>query len=65
MEGIFFWSRARARLRVVAFLRAYFYPDEPIFRSTRLVEDSDGSNGLVNKYIANLVKKPEKLVGLK
>ena len=35
------------------FLALYFFPDEPITRSTKLLEGS----GLINKYISSLVKK--------
>ena len=35
------------------FLLESFFPDEPIFRSTKIL---DGS-GIVNNYIAGLVKK--------
>lgn len=40
--------------KVKAFLDEAFFPDEPIFRSTKLMV---GSGGLVDRYIANLVKK--------
>ena len=42
--------------RIDTFLKENFYPDEPIWVGTKLL-DTNGSNGLVNKYIANLVKK--------
>ena len=35
------------------FLMAYFFPDEPMSRSTKLLEGS----GFINKYISGLVKK--------
>ena len=35
------------------FQMLYFYPDEPITRSTKLLEGS----GLINKYLCSLVKK--------
>ena len=35
------------------FMMLYFFPDEPITRSTKLLEGS----GLINKYISNLCKK--------
>ena len=39
--------------KVMDFLLESFFPDEPIFRSTKIL---DGS-GIVNNYIAGLVKK--------
>ena len=50
--------------RIDEFLKTNFYPDEPIWRSTKLVE-VEGNNGLVNKYVANLVKKHTVLPCLK
>ena len=35
------------------FQMLYFFPDEPIARSTKLLEGS----GIINKYISSLVKK--------
>jgi hypothetical protein len=39
--------------RVKDFLEKSFFPDEPIFRSTKLM----GGHGLVDRYIGNLVIK--------
>ncbi len=39
--------------KVVSFLHEFFYPDEPIFRSTKLAEGT----GFVSNYIAKLVKQ--------
>lgn len=38
---------------ICEFLMLYFFPDEPITRSTKLLEGS----GIINKYISSLVKK--------
>ena len=38
---------------ISSFLMLYFFPDEPITRSTKLLEGS----GIINKYISNLCKK--------
>ena len=41
--------------KVHEFLHQAFFPDEPVFRSTKLVQDS--GTGFVSNFIANLIKK--------
>ena len=39
--------------KVMDFLMESFFPDEPVFRSTKILEGS----GMVNSYISSLIKK--------
>ncbi len=53
-EGITFETVGMKDLEeVLAYLKEAFFPDEPLFRSTKLFE----GDGLVDRYIANLIRK--------